>query len=208
MRPDQLGPVLERAAPDRCGVRDLGDPLRQLHYRARLLTPELGYPEIRRVRLRKRSSELTAEARHARATSRLSQVTTTRSVFVPPWRNASPGEAPPGDQAVAYRLDRTEGQAIVPVLSSARRRPWSRSWTTGLAIRSGISIVALRGYSSESHERDIRHHLTLRVAGRRYAGALPGRLHDPSGMDIERNARRYLGASFDSWEPGSRSPPR
>ena len=97
-----------------------------------------------------------------------------------------------------YRRDRSEGQATVPVIVAEKATLVAqlRHW---FGDPLGIPIVALRGYSSESYEREVRDYLEAgRVDGRAYAALYLGDF-DPSGEDIERNTLRYLRDGFDSW---------
>ena len=58
----------------------------------------------------------------------------------------------------------------------------------------GIPVIPLRGYHSESQERQIRDLCRDRAHAAIYLGD-----HDPSGYDIERNARRRFGDAFVDW---------
>jgi hypothetical protein len=64
----------------------------------------------------------------------------------------------------------------------------------------GLPIFPLRGYSSESYERAIRGYLRRQTAAGRVHTAFYLGDFDPSGEDIERNVRRYLGDCFDTWK--------
>lgn len=96
--------------------------------------------------------------------------------------------------AQTYRNDRTEGQDIVPVLITEKATLTAQLWAW-FARPYGIAIAPLRGFSSESFEREILDSLD---PARRYRALYVGDF-DPSGEDIERNAQRFLGDSFDRW---------
>jgi hypothetical protein len=96
-----------------------------------------------------------------------------------------------------YRRDRTEGQPVLSVIIAEK--------ATLVALLSawfgepyGIPVMALRGYQSESYEREVAAWLDHR-GHHNYAAIYVGDL-DPTGEDIERNAERYLGERFASWE--------
>lgn len=165
--------------------------LRQLHYRL-FSIPGFGFPNTEYAY--KRLSKLTAEARREGCFPPLADLT--RSLLIPL------GYDSPADALLRtvhiYRRDRTEGQEIVPMLLVEKATVVAQleDWF-GKPL--GIPIAALRGYHSESYEREIRDYLEHRGRGRRFAAIYLGDF-DPTGEDIERNARRYLGDCFASWE--------
>ena len=97
-----------------------------------------------------------------------------------------------------YRRDRTEGQQFQTwvIFEKATLAAQVESWTEEL----GLPIAALRGYSSESLEREVFEQLTDdgRPAVVFYMGDL-----DPEGEDVERNFQAQAakqGVAFKSWE--------
>lgn len=58
-----------------------------------------------------------------------------------------------------------------------------------------VPVVPLRGYSSESFEREIRRRFRSASYRALYVGDF-----DSSGLDIERNAKEQIGSAFDSWQ--------
>ena len=183
-------PVVERAA---LIVAEYATwvTLRQLHYRL-VSMPELGY--LNTEYAYKRLSELTAEARREARFPPLADLT--RSIVVP--HGYQDVATALGETADLYRRDHTEGQAVVPVLlvEKATLLAQLREW---FGHPLGIPIAALRGYSSESYDREIREYLESMRGSRRIAALYLGDF-DPSGEDIERHARRCLDECFDSWE--------
>jgi hypothetical protein len=164
--------------------------LRQLFYRL-LNYPETGF--VNNDVCYKRLSALTAEGRRDGTFPPL--VDLTRSIMVP-YAFTSPVAAI-RETAEGYRRDRTEGQRVTPVLlvEKATLVPQLDDW---FGADLGIPIMALRGFQSASYERDVRHWLQ-RHARDNYHAIYVGDL-DASGVDIERNAQRYLGDLFASWE--------
>jgi hypothetical protein len=183
------GPIIVRAAEI---VRSYSTPvtLRQLHYRL-VSEPALGYRNDDYCY--KRLSDRTAEGRRDGNFPRL--IDLTRSILVP---LADDGPAAALEAAAeAYRRDRLEGQPVVPILlvEKATLVTLLFEWF-GRELE--IPIMALRGFQSVSHEREILG--WLEQHGRdSYRALYVGDL-DPSGWDIERNVRRYLGDRFASWE--------
>jgi hypothetical protein len=102
----------------------------------------------------------------------------------------------------AYRLDRTEGQShqIVLGVEKATQVASLQTWFRDL----GVPIVALRGYTSQSHVDEVSELIKAdpRPSVLVYAGDF-----DPSGVDILRDFRRRGADRFDrieqvalSWE--------
>jgi hypothetical protein len=166
--------------------------LRQLHYRL-VSTPELGYPNT--TAAYKRLSELTAKARREGTFPVLTDLT--RSIEVPlSFESLFEALAWLAD---LYRRDRSNGQRIAPMILAEKATLVAqlRDW---FGDPLGVPIAALRGYSSESYEREIRSHLETGIEAAYAYTALYLGDFDPSGEDIERNTRRYLGDCFESWK--------
>jgi len=184
-------PIIERAREIVLSY-DVAVTLRQLHYRL-VSEPALGY--VNNLNCYKRLSSLTAEGRRLGTFPQLSDLS--RSI------TEEIGFANTGDAldylSRIYRRYRTEGQEIIPVLlvEKATLIPQFRAW---FAEPYGIIVAALRGYSSESYERDIMDRLSN---GGRYRALYVGDL-DPSGAaregGIEANAMRYLDHCFADWK--------
>jgi hypothetical protein len=164
--------------------------LRQLFYRL-LSHPDTGFCNTRYCY--NRLSDVTADGRRDGSFPPL--VDLTRSISVP-YSYASPAAAI-RELAETYRRDRTENQPVVPVLlvEKATLVPQLEAW---FGDELGVPIMALRGFQSVSYERDIRGWLQRHARGN-YHALFVGDL-DASGVDIERNAKRYLGRLFASWE--------
>jgi hypothetical protein len=189
-------PVLERAAQIVVGYAS-DVTLRQLFYR---LVSELIVPNTKYVY--KRLSELTAAAR--REDSFPALVDHTRSIIVPgSFENANAALTELADWR--YRRDRTEGQPVVPMLVVEKATLVTQLYDW-FGEPLGLPIAPLRGFQSESFERDIRAFLEPRLGAERSYAALYLGDFDPSGEDIERNARRYLGCLFESWRRVAISP--
>jgi hypothetical protein len=165
--------------------------LRQLHYRL-VAAGTGGY--LNTQSCYKQLSALTAEARRAEAFPELSD--RTRGVERPGYYD-SPHDAM--DALIDwYRRDRTEGQAMqVWVLyEKATLGAQIEAWTE----QYGLPTAALRGYSSESLEREI--FLAMTRDGRPVVVFYLGDL-DPEGEDIERNFRAQAtrqGVTFKHWQ--------
>jgi hypothetical protein len=164
--------------------------LRQLFYRL-LSFPETGFKN--NDYCYKHLSELTADGRRDGTFPPL--VDLTRSIVVP-YSYRSPADAI-RETARDYRRDRTEGQPVVPVLL-VEKATLTTQLDAWFGDDLGIPIMALRGFQSVSYEREIRGWLR-RHARDNYHAIYVGDL-DATGIDIERNAKRYLGARFASWE--------
>jgi hypothetical protein len=182
-------PIIEQAAQV---VLSYGTrvTLRQLHYRLVSIS-ELRYPNT--TGAYKRLSDLTATARRAGDFPALSDLT--RSIEVPP-AYVSPREAL-RDLAREYRRDRTEGQPLVPVILAEKETLLAQLYEW-FGDPLGVAIMPLRGYASESYEREISSHLAAlgRASSALYLGDF-----DSSGEDIERNAQRHVGRWFEGgWE--------
>jgi hypothetical protein len=165
--------------------------LRQLHYR--LVAAAIGGYENTETRYKALSSR-TSEARRNGTFPALSD--TTRGI-TRPRTFGSPAEAIEWVRDI-YRRDRTEEQIfqIWVLYEKATLTAQVRAWT----VDYGIPIAALRGYSSESLEREIWEAMAEdgRPAVVFYLGDL-----DPEGEDIERNFRGQaarLGVTFKHWE--------
>lgn len=165
--------------------------LRQLHYRL-VSAPELGYPNT--TSAYKALSARTADGRRQGTFPPLADLT--RSIVVP-FGYASPREALEY-LADGYQEIRTEGQLLIPaiVVEKATLVAQLKDW---FGDPLGVPIFPLRGYSSESYERDVRDYLRRRNRSGCVHSAIYLGDFDPSGEDIERNARRYLGDCFESW---------
>ena len=165
--------------------------LRQLHYRL-VAVKTGGY--LNDQTCYKQLSSLTAEARRAGTFPALSD--RTRGVErLDSW--TSPADAL--DSLISwYRRDNTEGQAYQTwvLYEKATLGAQIESWTEPY----GVPSAALRGYSSESLEREIFDGMNHdgRPAVVWYVGDL-----DPEGEDIERNFKEQatrLGVGFHHWE--------
>jgi hypothetical protein len=169
-------PVLERAV-EIVGSYDTPVTLRQLFYRlvAAGLIPN-------NVQSYKRLSSLTAAARRLGEFPRLADAG--RTIH----RRASWSSPRELLEAATqqYRRDRTEGQPAALYIGVEKNTLVAQleSWFDEL----GIPVLPLRGYSSESYERDIAEDVSASADGRTvivlYAGDF-----DPSGEDIQRNFR-------------------
>lgn len=162
--------------------------LRQLHYR---LVSEATGGYVNTHSAYKRLSELTAQARRDGTFPSLADLT--RSIIVSPsW--GSPKEMLKA-AAQQYRRDRTEGQEVVPMIVTEKATLTGQidAW---FGDPLGVQIVPLRGYSSESFDRQILASLDRERSYRvLYVGD-----HDPSGHDIERHAREEFGYAAAKWE--------
>ena len=165
--------------------------LRQLHYRL-VAAGTGGY--LNNQTCYKQLSSLTAEARRAGTFPALSD--RTRGVERPAaW--SSPAAAM--DALIEqYRRDNTEGQAFQTwvLYEKATLGAQIEAWTDDY----GVPSAALRGYSSESLEREIFDAMTNdgRPAVVWYVGDL-----DPEGEDIERNFKDQadrMGIVFHHWD--------
>lgn len=165
--------------------------LRQLHYRL-VASGVGGYENTQNCY--KRLSELTAEERRRGRFPALSD--RTRGVERPS-RWDSPADAL--DALISqYRRDRTEGQVCQTwvLYEKATLGAQIEDWTEEY----GIPTAALRGYSSESLEREIFDNMRRdnRLIVVWYVGDL-----DPEGEDIERNfldQADRMGVMFKHWE--------
>jgi hypothetical protein len=97
-----------------------------------------------------------------------------------------------------YRRDRTEDQPcqIWVLYEKATLSAQMQAWTRGY----GIPVAALRGYSSESLEREVFESIV--DDGRDVVAFYVGDL-DPEGEDIERNFQAQAaaqGITFKSWD--------
>jgi hypothetical protein len=162
--------------------------LRQLHYRL-VSETGLGYPNTQMAY--KGLSERTAKLRRERLFPALSDLT--RSIIqVNTW--GSPSEAIQ-EAADIYARDLTEGQKLVPVLVTEKATLTAQLYSWFGEPRR-IMIVPLRGYSSESFDREI---LEAFDPERNYRVLYVGD-HDPSGHDIERHAQDQLDGAVISWQ--------
>ncbi len=165
--------------------------LRQLHYR--LVAASVGGYENTQG-CYKQLSALTAEARRAGWFAELSD--RTRGVERPP-RWSSPAQII--DAVVnQYRRDHTEGQEYQTwvLYEKATLGAQIESWTRDY----GIPTAALRGYSSESLEREI--FKAMESDGRPVVVWYIGDL-DPEGIDIERNFQEQadrMSIEFEHWD--------
>jgi hypothetical protein len=179
-------PILERAA-EIVESYSTRVTLRQLHYRL-VSEPELGYRNVQGHYTR--LSHLTAQLRREGAFPALADLT--REIVE--YRS----EESPADAlkrlAYGYRRDRTEGQDIVPVII-AEKATLSEQLSSWFAKPYGIPVVPLRGYSSESLERDIADRFD---DGGDYVVLYVGD-HDPSGVDIEESIAGFVGDYFVDW---------
>ena len=165
--------------------------LRQLHYRL-VATGIGGY--LNNQTCYKQLSSLTAEARRAGTFPALSD--RTRGVERPAaWD--SPADAM--DSLIAqYRRNNTEGQPYQTwvLYEKATLGAQIEAWTDEY----GVPSAALRGYSSESLEREIFE--AMENDGRGVVVWYVGDL-DPEGEDIERNFRDQadrMGIVFHHWD--------
>lgn len=149
--------------------------LRQLHYRLVALAL---YGYLNNLNCYKRLSELTAEARRQGTFPALSD--RTRGVHRPPFWN-SPQD---GIKALAeqYRRNYTEGQEhqVWVIYEKATLGAQIESWLRPF----GVPSAALRGYSSESLEREV--FMAMENDKRPIVVFYVGDF-DPEGEDIERN---------------------
>jgi hypothetical protein len=164
--------------------------LRQLHYRL-VAVGTGGY--LNNQTCYKQLSALTAEARRAGTFPALSD--RTRGVERPnSWAN--PADAL--DTMIEwYRRDNTEGQTFQTwvLYEKATLGAQIESWTEPY----GVPSAAMRGYSSESLEREIFE--AREIDGRPVIVWYVGDL-DPEGEDIERNFKDQaarLGITFKMW---------
>src|SRR5262245_37573890 len=143
-------PIIERAREIVLSY-DVAVTLRQLHYRL-VSEPTLGYPN--REGPYKRLSSLTAEGRRDGTFPPLADLSRsiTEEIGFSGTRDAL------DYLSQIYRRTRTEGQKIIPVLlvEKATLIPQLSDW---FAEPLGIIVAALRGYSSESYEREIMRRL-------------------------------------------------
>jgi hypothetical protein len=93
------------------------------------------------------------------------------------------------DATACYRRNRTDGQGIALYLAveKATLVAQMQSWFGDL----GIPILALRGYSSESYERQIAEHINASTNGRPVVVLYAGDF-DATGEDIMRNFKVQL----------------
>lgn len=91
--------------------------------------------------------------------------------------------------AEQYRRDRTEGQAALIYLIVEKNTLVAQlqSWFGDL----GLPILALRGYSSESYEREIANDVDTSAGGRPVVMLYAGDF-DPTGEDIDRNFKAQM----------------
>jgi len=165
--------------------------LRQLHYR--LVAAVVGGYDNTESRYKALSSR-TSEARRNGTFPALSD--TTRSV-TRPQSFASPAAAVEWVKEI-YRRDRTEDQTfqVWVLFEKATLAAQVQDWTWEY----GLPTAALRGYSSESLEREIWK--AMADDGRPTVVFYLGDL-DPEGEDIERNfidQATRMGVSFKHWE--------
>ena len=165
--------------------------LRQLHYRL-VASGAGGY--VNTTNCYKYLSSKTAEARRDGSFPALSD--RTRGTERPLWF-ADPTDAINYLKDI-YRLDRTEDQSVQTwvLYEKATLGAQIESWTGEY----GIPTAALRGYSSESLEREIFSFMTDN--GRPIVVFYVGDL-DPEGEDIERNfmdQAQRMGITFKHWE--------
>jgi hypothetical protein len=179
-------PVLERAAAivDSYSSRIT---LRQLHYRL-VSEPGLGYPNTQPAYAR--LSHLTAQLRREEEFPPLEDLTRSISEYAS-WSSLASYLA---DAPSRYRRDRTEGQEVIPVVIAEKATLLTQldEW---FGLPMGLPVIALRGYSSESLEREITDRFD---DGDDYAAIYVGDF-DPSGVDIERNVRQYVDEFFVDW---------
>ena len=165
--------------------------LRQLHYR--LVAAAIGGYDNTQTRY-KALSKRTSEARRNGTFSALSD--TTRSVTRPQSFD-SPATAIAWLTSI-YRRDRTENQTVQiwVLFEKATLAAQVQEWTWDY----GLPTAALRGYSSESLEREIFE--AMLEDGRPVVVFYLGDL-DPEGWDIERNfidQATRMGVTFKHWE--------
>ena len=166
--------------------------LRQLHYRLVASNRISGYTNTQGCY--KQLSALTAEARRAGSFPPLSD--RTRGVVRP--RRFNDPAAAVDWLAEIYRLDRTKSQKcqVWVLYEKATLGAQIESWT----VEYGLPTAALRGYSSESLEREIFD--AMDKDGRPIVVFYIGDL-DPEGEDIERNFKEQadrMGIDFEHWE--------
>jgi len=179
------GPVLDRAAAI-VESYDTLVTLRQLFYR---LVSEQLIPN--RHTAYKELSKLTAQARRDGWFPALFD--RTRTIHVPPsWASFTELMAVARQQ---FRLDRTDGQPVTVVLG-VEKHGLVELLTTWFGDR-GLPVVALGGYSSQTHTDDVADYVgrQRRPAVLLYAGDF-----DPSGEDI---ARDFIARS-DCWQQATR----
>jgi hypothetical protein len=165
--------------------------LRQLHYR--LVAAGVG-GYLNTPSCYKQLSSLTAEARRQEAFPELSD--RTRGIERP---QSFKDPADALDTLIrAYKRDHTEGQKFQTwvLYEKATLGAQIEAWTYNY----GLPTAALRGYSSESLEREIWD--TMEADGRPVVAFYVGDL-DPEGEDIERNfkdqaVRKYI--DFHHWQ--------
>jgi hypothetical protein len=165
--------------------------LRQLHYR--LVAANVGgYQNT--LGCYKQLSSRTAELRRAGAFPTLAD--NGRSVDRPAFDDNTADAL--STMAANYRLDRTKGQEyqVWLLFEKATLQAQFWEWTSPY----GIPIAALRGYSSETLEREATSAMARddRPVVVFYVGDL-----DPEGEDIERNFEEQanrVGAYFHHWE--------
>jgi hypothetical protein len=157
---------------------DPAPTLRQVFYR---LVSEEMIPNVESYY--RRLSEYTAKARRERRHPPLTDGTRTIS---------RPRSFTDPDQALdylarSYRLDRTQGQEkqVWVIVEKDTLATLARAVTE----RSGVPVVALRGYGSQTIKDDIR--MEMIHDGRPLAVVYLGDF-DPSGKDIERDLRNRL----------------
>jgi hypothetical protein len=167
---------------------DTAVTLRQLHYR---LVSEAVGGYTNTISAYKRLSELSAKARRRGSFPPL--VDLTRSISAAPsWESP---QAMLAQMVELYRRDRTEGQERVPVIVIEKATLTAQMYAW-FGDPLGIKIVPLRGYSSESFDREVQHAFGLGNDHRvLYVGD-----HDPSGHDIERHAQEEFGFLVADWE--------
>jgi hypothetical protein len=179
-------PVIERAAEI---VESYASPitLRQLHYRL-VSDVEFGYPNTQIAY--SRLSHLTAQLRRDDEFPALEDLTRSITEYAS-WSSVADYLS---DAPRRFRCDRTEGQETVPVVIAEKATLLSQldEW---FATPFGIPVIALRGYSSESLDREISDRF---ADGTDYAVVYVGDF-DPSGLDIERNVRQYVDDLFIDW---------
>jgi hypothetical protein len=103
-----------------------------------------------------------------------------------PWTFDSPGQALTW-LAERYRRDRTEGQEQRVYIAVEKAGLVAQLWAA--FVDTGVKILPLSGYSSETFEREIAEAV---AADGRFAVILYAGDFDPSGEDIEKNFREQL----------------
>lgn len=161
--------------------------LRQLHYRL-VSEPELGY--LNTSTDYKQLSARTAILRREGGFPPLADLT--RSITEYAGFSGLPEYL--DQMGRTYYRSRTEGQDVVPVIV-AEKETLLMQLADWFAVPYGVPVVPLRGYHSESLERDvIRRFDDDGVYVALYVGDF-----DPTGSDIERNTRRYVDGLFANW---------